>query len=88
MDLIGSFADGYFSLALHATSSPASLMENSRRIALSDIPIEHTQLAYELGKNHNRSSVDWSHIAFATTASALIPVAGASIFGASARNAN
>jgi len=69
MDLIGSFADGYFSLALHATSSPASLMENSRRIALSDIPIEHTQLAYELGKNHNRRSVDWSQIAFATTAS-------------------
>jgi hypothetical protein len=69
MDLIGSFADGYFSLALHATSRPASLMENSQRIALSDIPIEHTQMAYELGKNHNRSSVDWSHLAFATTAS-------------------
>ncbi|HXM12454.1 MAG TPA: hypothetical protein VN946_21060 [Terriglobales bacterium] len=69
MDLIGSFADGYFSLALHATSSPASLMENSRRIALSDIPIEQTQLAYELGKNHKRRSVEWSHIAFATTAS-------------------
>jgi len=69
MDLIGSFADGYFSLALHATSRPASLMENSRKIALSDIPIEHTQLAYELGKNHNRNSVDWSEIAFATTAS-------------------
>jgi hypothetical protein len=69
MDLIGSFADGHFSLALHATSSPASLMENSRRIALSDIPIEQTQLAYELGKNHNRRSADWSHIAFATTAS-------------------
>jgi hypothetical protein len=69
MDLIGSFADGYFSLALHATSRPALLMVNSRRIALSDIPIEHTQLAYELGKNHNKSSVDWSQIAFATTAS-------------------
>lgn len=66
MDLIGSFANGYFSLALHATSSPASLMETSRRIALSDIPVEHTQLAYELGKNHNRSCVDWSQIAFAT----------------------
>jgi hypothetical protein len=69
MDLIGSFAEGYFSLALHATSRPASLVENSCRIALSDIPIEHTQLAYELGKNHNKGSVDWSQIAFATTAS-------------------
>ena len=69
MDLIGSFANGYFSLALHATSRPASLLENSRKIALSDIPIEHTQLAYELGKNHNRTSVDWSQIMFATTAS-------------------
>jgi flavin reductase (DIM6/NTAB) family NADH-FMN oxidoreductase RutF len=67
MDLIGSFADVYFSLALHATSKPAALVENSRRIALSDIPVEHTQLAYELGKNHNRSSVDWSQLAAATT---------------------
>jgi hypothetical protein len=69
MDLIGSFADGHFSLALHANSSPAALMENSRRIALSDIPIEQIQLAYALGKNHNRTSLDWSHVEFATTTS-------------------
>jgi hypothetical protein len=69
MDLIGSFADGHFSLALRASSAPASLMESSRRIALSDIPIEQISLAYELGKNHHKTGVDWSDIAFAMTTS-------------------
>jgi hypothetical protein len=69
MDLIGGFADGYFSLALHANSGPGPLMENSRRIALSDIPIEQIPLAYELGKNHNKISADWRRMAFATTTS-------------------
>jgi flavin reductase (DIM6/NTAB) family NADH-FMN oxidoreductase RutF len=69
MDLIGDFSDRHFSLALHATSGPVSLLEKSRRIALSDVPIEQTQLAYALGKNHTRASVDWSEIGFATTSS-------------------
>jgi hypothetical protein len=71
MDLIGNFADGHCSLALRAKSGPASLMENSRRIALSDIPIEQIKLTYELGKNHKQTSVDWNHIQFATTPSPL-----------------
>jgi flavin reductase (DIM6/NTAB) family NADH-FMN oxidoreductase RutF len=69
MDLIGSVADSCFSLALHATSRPVSLLENSRRIALSNIPIEQTHWAFDLGKNHNKTSVDWSQLGFAITSS-------------------
>lgn len=71
MDLIGSVADGHFSLGLHATSRPAPLLENSRKIALSNIPIEQTHWAFELGKNHNKTSVDWSQLGFAVTSSPL-----------------
>jgi flavin reductase (DIM6/NTAB) family NADH-FMN oxidoreductase RutF len=66
MDLSGSFADDHFALALHADSGPAPLLESSRKIALSDIPMEQVQLAYALGKNHNRKSVDCGRMAFAT----------------------
>jgi hypothetical protein len=69
MDLIGDFADGRFSLALRNTSPAASLLESSRRIALSDIPMEQIQLAYELGKNHHKTSVDLHQTGFSTRTS-------------------
>jgi hypothetical protein len=66
MDLIGSVAPGYFSLALHGTSAPTPLMERSRRIALSSVPVEQAPIAYELGKNHKRTCIDWNQIPFTT----------------------
>lgn len=69
MDLTGSIGARYFSLSLHSTS-PAMLMERSRRIAVSSIPVEQTSLAFELGKNHKKPFVDWSQIPFDTTKSA------------------
>jgi hypothetical protein len=69
MDLIGDFADGYFSLALRNTSAAASLLESSGKLALSDIPMQHINLAYELGKNHNQTFVDLRGTGFSTRTS-------------------
>jgi hypothetical protein len=69
MDLTGPIGARYFSLALHSTG-PALLMERSRRIAVSSIPVEQTSLAFQLGKNHKKPFVDWDQIPFATTSSA------------------
>jgi flavin reductase (DIM6/NTAB) family NADH-FMN oxidoreductase RutF len=69
MDLTGPIGAQYFSLSLHSTC-PATLMERSRRIAVSSIPVEQTSLAFELGKNHKKPFVDWDQIPFATTSSA------------------
>jgi flavin reductase (DIM6/NTAB) family NADH-FMN oxidoreductase RutF len=76
MDLIGSIAPGYFSLALHSTSAAAPLMERSRKVALGSVPVEQASIAYELGKNHKRPCIDWAQIAFTTNPSPLfgIPV--------------
>lgn len=70
MDLIGPIGAEHFSLALHSTSTAVPLMERSRRIALSSVPVEQTAVAYQLGKNHKEQCVDWDHLPFPTTTSA------------------
>jgi flavin reductase (DIM6/NTAB) family NADH-FMN oxidoreductase RutF len=70
MDLIGPVGTRHFSLALHSTSTAVPLLERSRRIALSSVPIEQTSVAYQLGRNHNKASVEADEIPFATTKSA------------------
>jgi len=76
MDLIGPIGARHFALALHTTSTGVPLMERSLRIALSSVPVEQKSLAYDLGKNHKRESVNWAHVPFATSPSAAfgIPV--------------
>lgn len=70
MDLIGPVGTRHFSLALHSTSTAVPLLERSRHIALSSVPIEQTPVAYQLGRNHNKVSVEADEIPFATTKSA------------------
>ena len=70
MDLIGPIGTRHFSLALHNSSTAVPLIERSRRVALSSVPLEQTAVAYELGKNHKKPWVDWAHVPFVTTLSA------------------
>lgn len=69
MDLVGPVGRQRFTLALHSTSTALPLIERSRRAALSSVPVEQTQVAYNLGKNHKKPSVDWSSVPFGLTAS-------------------
>jgi flavin reductase (DIM6/NTAB) family NADH-FMN oxidoreductase RutF len=71
MDLIGPVSSKGFCLALHNTSAPLPLLEHSRRIALSNVPIEQKTLAYNLGKNHSRPPFSKDLIPFDTVTSAL-----------------
>jgi flavin reductase (DIM6/NTAB) family NADH-FMN oxidoreductase RutF len=72
MDLIGPIGCRHFSIALHTSSKALPLIDRSRRIALSSVPVERIPLAYYLGKNHNKASVDWASLPFSiTTSSAL-----------------
>jgi flavin reductase (DIM6/NTAB) family NADH-FMN oxidoreductase RutF len=69
MDLIGPIGRHHFSLALHASSKGLPLIEHSRRIALSSVPVEKMPLAHRLGKNHNKERIDWASLPFTLTAS-------------------
>jgi flavin reductase (DIM6/NTAB) family NADH-FMN oxidoreductase RutF len=68
MDLIGQIGQRHFSLALHTKAVP--LIERSRRVALSSVPVEAIPLAYQLGRNHRKASVDWASLPFSLTTSA------------------
>src|SRR5439155_18480055 len=70
MDLIGPVATRYFALALHGTSAGAPLMERSRSIALSSVPVDTMSVAYDLGKNRKRPHIDCDSLPFATRRSA------------------
>ncbi len=69
MDIVGPIGRQHFSIALHTSSGPLPLIERSRRIALSSVPVENIPLAYQLGKNHHRASIDWSSLPFSMTRS-------------------
>jgi flavin reductase (DIM6/NTAB) family NADH-FMN oxidoreductase RutF len=66
MDLIGPVGTRHFALALHNISAPLRLMAQSRRIALSSVPIEQSWQAFELGKNHKQTAVDFGGLPFPT----------------------
>ncbi len=69
MDLIGPIGRQQFSIALHTASKALPLIERSRRVALSSIPVEKISLAYQLGRNHNEASISWSSVPFALATS-------------------
>jgi flavin reductase (DIM6/NTAB) family NADH-FMN oxidoreductase RutF len=73
MDLIGPLGGQHFSLALHSTSTAAPLMERSRRVALSSVPVDQTSIAYALGQNHKKTDFHWNQVHFDLT---LSPVFG------------
>ena len=71
MDLIGPTDSPWFSMALRSTSPAVRLMQQSRRMALSGVPFAYQAIAYELGKHHRLSNIDWDALPFATTRSPL-----------------
>jgi flavin reductase (DIM6/NTAB) family NADH-FMN oxidoreductase RutF len=54
-------------------------MQQSRRMALSGVPFAYQRIAYELGKHHRFSTIDWEALPFTTRRSQLfnlrVPVA-------------
>ncbi|MBO0910451.1 MAG: hypothetical protein J2P13_01555 [Acidobacteria bacterium] len=70
MDLIGPILSQHFSLGLHSTGAAVPLLERSRRIAVSSVPAEQATLAYELGPNHRKSTIDLAQAPFAVSRSA------------------
>ncbi|HXW93392.1 MAG TPA: flavin reductase [Terriglobales bacterium] len=69
MDLIGPIGGEHFSLALHSTSTAVPLIERSRRVALSSVPVEQISIAYALGQNHKKTDFHWNQVSFDLTTS-------------------
>jgi flavin reductase (DIM6/NTAB) family NADH-FMN oxidoreductase RutF len=65
MDLIGPLdRSGLFSLALRSTNVSVPVINQARRVALSDIPASMKAVVYKLGEHHKQPLMDWSALPF------------------------
>jgi flavin reductase (DIM6/NTAB) family NADH-FMN oxidoreductase RutF len=69
MDLIGPTDSPWFSMALRSTSPAVRLMQQSRRMALASVPFQYKSVAYELGKHHKKTNIDWAGVPLKMTRS-------------------
>jgi flavin reductase (DIM6/NTAB) family NADH-FMN oxidoreductase RutF len=81
MDLIGPTDSPWYSMALRSTSPAVELMKQSKRMALASVPVSYQAAAYELGKHHRMTSIDWAALPFPTVSSPLfgLPVIEAAL---------
>jgi flavin reductase (DIM6/NTAB) family NADH-FMN oxidoreductase RutF len=70
MNIMGDLGHNYFAFALKNSRLAARLVERSGRVALSDVPLSQTLVAYRLGANHGKLAIDWNALPFATKVSA------------------
>jgi flavin reductase (DIM6/NTAB) family NADH-FMN oxidoreductase RutF len=70
MDLIGQTDSPYFLLGLRRTSPSIRLIRESRRLTVSDVPLEYTAAAFQMGGHHEKERIDWSVLPFETGPSA------------------
>lgn len=66
MNIMGDLGNGYFALALKDSRRAAHLVEATGRIALSNLPMSHAPLAYQLAVNHTKDCVLWDQLPFDT----------------------
>jgi flavin reductase (DIM6/NTAB) family NADH-FMN oxidoreductase RutF len=71
MDLIGPTDSPWYTMALRSTSPAVRLMQQSRRMALASVPLSWKAVAYELGKHHRKTHIDWDALGFPTVRSPL-----------------
>ena len=69
MNLMGDLGNEYFAFALKESRRAAHLVERTRRIALSSIPLSQAHLAYQLAINHTKERIEWDQLPFATNLS-------------------
>jgi hypothetical protein len=70
MNIMGDLQHNYFAFALKNSRLAARLVERSSQVVLSDVPLAQTSLAYRLGANHRKLSIDWDQLTFETKLSA------------------
>jgi flavin reductase (DIM6/NTAB) family NADH-FMN oxidoreductase RutF len=71
MDLMGPTDSPWFSMALRRTSPAVALMQGSKRMALSSAPFAWKSIAYDLGKHHQKTTIEWDSLPFKTVRSPL-----------------
>jgi flavin reductase (DIM6/NTAB) family NADH-FMN oxidoreductase RutF len=66
MNIMGELQGNYFAFALKNSRQAANLVARCGRLALSDVPLSQTSVAYRLGPNHGKLSINWDELPFPT----------------------
>jgi len=76
LNVMGDLGRNYFGFCLKHDYLPEKFVQRTGRIVLSSVPMKQAPIAYMLGPNHNRPTVDWKRLPFATRPSQIfrIPV--------------
>jgi flavin reductase (DIM6/NTAB) family NADH-FMN oxidoreductase RutF len=76
MNIMNDLGHGHFAFALKHSRTAAPLVERAGRLALSNIPLQQTRIAFQLAANHFKQSIEWDQLPFQTKPSTVfrIPV--------------
>jgi len=66
MNLMGPVGNQHYAFALNTNTPVGTLVDKAGAVALSSIPFEQTALAFQLGKNHRKTSINWMELPFST----------------------
>jgi flavin reductase (DIM6/NTAB) family NADH-FMN oxidoreductase RutF len=64
MNIMGEAGDRHFTFALKDSRTPAHLVEELGRVAVSNVPFSRGPLAFQLAANHTKNSVEWDQLPF------------------------
>ena len=64
MNLMGHVGDGYFAFALNSHRAAAPLVDRTRRVVLSSVPLQESAVAVSLRSNHRKASIAWNDLPF------------------------
>jgi flavin reductase (DIM6/NTAB) family NADH-FMN oxidoreductase RutF len=74
MNLLGELGNGRFAFGLKDSRRAAHLVERTRQVALSSVPISQAALAFRLATNHFKDSIVWKELPFATRPSTALKI--------------
>jgi flavin reductase (DIM6/NTAB) family NADH-FMN oxidoreductase RutF len=66
LNVMGDLGERFFGLCLKTGRLPAQCVQKTRRLVLSSVPMPDAPIAYRMGPNHTRPTVDWNTLGFAT----------------------
>jgi flavin reductase (DIM6/NTAB) family NADH-FMN oxidoreductase RutF len=74
LNVMGDLNRGYFGFCLKHNYLPEKFVQQNMRVVLSSVPMKQAPIAYLLGPNHNRPTIDWKQLPFATRPSQTLRI--------------
>jgi hypothetical protein len=74
LNVMGDLNRDYFGFCLKHNYLPEKFVQQTRRVVLSSVPMKQGPIAYLLGPNHNRPTIDWNQLPFATRPSQIFKI--------------